>query len=1179
MQHYYALTENEMRELNELSIDSLGVVRKNSATAMSGTAKVLVIGLGGMGLASVWNLKKALLERVGKLRDTDIRFLAIDTDRNDISNKVATGILSESETFLLYNKTIGAIMSLPESLRPASIRSIWPPKSASFNPTLTGEGANQVRLSGRLSLMDSDAYQGIRSRLREAISGLENFVHQKLEVHVIAGIGGGTGSGLCVDMPYIIRSVASELNVPDNNMRVFGHIYLPNVYSGTGGVNMTQAYRNGYAALKEIDYYMNIEEIGETFDAIYPNGPVSSNKNIFNFCTLIGGKIAEAMVVKNAREKAINTCVENLVNQVTRTVTDKSNLDGMSQASMADIFTSQQFRDNISAALNVVMSRGDVNFHESGNYKYTCVGSSALKFPTDSIIEYFIGEIYQKMMQQMDTNVTLLKQAEVDAFAKGVIAPQDVLRPYINAYNQKVDEIFGNYTFNKATVESKDIVSSLAAVVNNVVKSFDESGDMVSRACANASNKAAEIFRNPEKGPRYLAQLLTANSKQGDGIVGYYEKLDSYSGACSSKAESLLNAQYENKRKLDELSATMQRFGHFNKNLDNYKEMLKSIWQDELEIKLNKKLAEEYYLRVGVHTGACYQIRSALDRQYLHYVDIVSYIGKILAANAQTRKNDVFDDSAPGSIFNLTDPLFDDLKDSVRKTVNDKLRNFDDQDVKDFAGGLLAEIIDNPNRWYLENNRMFGESVCADSLRNFIYNYAPFSDIVNKTFSGYFDAAYKTETPAKKETIVKRIVDHLSINAAPMFNVFPSFSWSSAAELCHRFMIIPSNMGEEWSELFNKNLEQKNKNILLSPDKNAIYNYTMYAAFPLWLHQDLTEYESSYYELKSGGVHINESQDMNPPYAQYPSLLPPQQWYRAKQGMIEYKNDRETAFRDELAELVNKAEALGVITRDEMGVYEVTSLAKRPTDEEFARFFRNYVDDRKNYSEGLLAGGAKLWEAMKAVWGCNSHTIFHARSLNADQHENLVELIRKQMKLIGRIKDEVAFAEKINTQYVDETNKEVLVKNERRNISVYLMYGLVYPGERGMWNYRLGDRVFPIISKLEVATSNDLAAYKDYMELAVCQAFYKLEKAREHMKLLEDRKNALNKSVYTNPADYDMLQENFNKYAEKANQVVQNFKDRLSMGYTLTNEEQEIMEFYAQMEKDMRDIFSVFSAE
>jgi hypothetical protein len=50
---YYVLKESELDELNELSSSALGVIQKDSGTAMNPTARVLVIGLGGMGLRTV----------------------------------------------------------------------------------------------------------------------------------------------------------------------------------------------------------------------------------------------------------------------------------------------------------------------------------------------------------------------------------------------------------------------------------------------------------------------------------------------------------------------------------------------------------------------------------------------------------------------------------------------------------------------------------------------------------------------------------------------------------------------------------------------------------------------------------------------------------------------------------------------------------------------------------------------------------------------------------------------------------------------------------------------------------------------------------------------------------------------------------------------------------------------
>ena len=90
----YVLNSEQLRELDELKSNSLGVVEKNSAAAMSETARTLVVGLGGMGLSTVYQLKYTLLERIGALDEKDIRFLAIDTSRMHIFDKDTERIIA-----------------------------------------------------------------------------------------------------------------------------------------------------------------------------------------------------------------------------------------------------------------------------------------------------------------------------------------------------------------------------------------------------------------------------------------------------------------------------------------------------------------------------------------------------------------------------------------------------------------------------------------------------------------------------------------------------------------------------------------------------------------------------------------------------------------------------------------------------------------------------------------------------------------------------------------------------------------------------------------------------------------------------------------------------------------------------------------------------------------------------
>lgn len=1182
MPQLFTLGQNDLTELDELSVGQMGVVRKNCATAMSDTARILVVGLGGMGLSSVHYLKKALIGRIGSLRDSDIQFLALDTSITDIKGKTEEGPLTMSEVRWMHSGTLAGIMNQQVELRPIAFRDPMPPENSGYNPNFDGQGAGQVRLTGRLTIMDNTTYNDVVNDLKNAITQLGDFSQRKLEIHVISGVGGGTGSGLCVDIPYIIRHVARDvLRIPEANTRLFGHVYLPNVYDTVPHINIQNIYRNGYAALKEIDYYMNIDTIYETFDAIYPDGKYSSHKNIYDFCTLIGGHIDGAVVTKDTKQAAIDACVENLVNQVTRTVAKSNAYDVTNNnSSMADIFTGTAFRDNVAMYLNTVLSDGNCNFHQSGNYKYNYVGSSVLQFPNDAIIEYFTGKAFEKTIAQLESNATKLTQADVDAFERGLVAPLEMIRQSVEEYNRKIDEAFSNQIWNKTTVANRDVESVLSVSMNNVLRKFDERGDLVNQACGRVGNKAAAIFKDPAKGPYYLARLLTATAASGGGITGFYEKLGNYGRACISNVESLTDTLSRNKTQKENLAASMQKAFGFNRNLDNYKTVLRAIWIDELKLRLYQKLGNDYYLPMASRIGVCYQIRNVLDHSYLTYADMLTYIGRVMVANAERVKNQVYSDDTPGSIFQLTDIAFDALKSSVRHKLDTKLRGFVDQEVSHFADALLNEVLEHSSDWVLRGVNPLESAPVAIRLREFIYNYPAFTDITGKTFTHYLEEAYRNETDAQKDKIVRTIADWLKTAAAPMCNVSSPFSWIDVDVLCHRFMILPNNMGDAWGDLFTSHMGSRNQNVLMSPDQNAIYNYTLYAAMPIWIHADLSKYEERYYSKvgQDSGFHINESLKMDPPYVDYPPLMPPQQWHRAKQGSYEYTNQFELDYRDQLEKIVAQAEDCGILTRNAQKYYVVECLKTRPTAEQLDTFFEQYVENRTNYAQdGKLIGGERILDALKKEFGTTVAELYQARNVRPDNRDNLVELIRRQMKLTGKLKSELEYFTANVQARVDEINGSVIKNMKRRGYFTCLMYGLIYADEMGRWNYRLGDEVYNITSIRKVKNSTDPAfqGLSDYMEMAACQSYFNLPKADEHMALLRERLAEMDDILDSNPNEVaiaETIKTNVAACTEKANQVLASMKRKTISGRALSMEDNEIKEFYEAMLECIQDM-------
>jgi hypothetical protein len=1205
---YYVLKESELDELNELSSSALGVIQKDSGTAMNPTARVLVIGLGGMGLRTVYELKKTLEDRIGKISDSSshIRFLAIDTSKTELTQMVGTGVLSNKEVFLLHNDKIGA--EIKKSLNPEtrklvsrSVESALPPPTAKFNPTLSGQGANQVRLAGRLSLMESGIFQELTTRIRDAIKGLSDFQNQTLEVYVAAGIGGGSGSGLVIDLPYIVRKILLDLGIGETHTRVFGYVYLPNIYDNGQVANLQNAYSNGYAALKEIDYYMNIDQIGETYNAVYPGwGDVSSSSPIFNVCTLVGGKCSIPIVTKDSKTAAVNCCVAALINQVTSAKAPKADADASTRESIADTFTGQAFMDNVTKCLQQVVTGSEVNFHHSGYYKYNCVGSAMLKFPSNAIVECFVGGVYEDMMTHLRERADAITQKDVDDFAKALISPEDFMRSTLGIFSSQIDAFFDETTWTKNTVASTiEVDNPLAQKMDKILAEFDNSGKLTSDAITAANVKADAIFKDPKRGPLFFAKLLTDSSRSGGKVTGYYERLEQYVQSVHARKTSAETFVSETTPKRVQLAKDMQGMFGFNKSkLASFQEMVKNIYLKKLEAKLCEKLAQEYYRSVNDRIGICYRMKQNLDTNYLYFADIMTRIGEILKNNVAACQKDLNPENAEdGNILAFREEeCLKPLTNSVANTLTAKRRELSDEAIASFGGALAATMLDNKEAWLIAESgaKTFGMSEPAKAFRTFVKAYPPFADIINQTFSGYFEAAYRNEPDSEKNKVIHYLVNYLNNASAPMFNTWQDFGLSSVSQLCYQYMVIPNNMGEFWGKKFKDNIESicatgLGNNIYESPEQSAIYNYTMYAGMPMWLHADLINYEKAYYNDKTKGLHINEHESFRPTYKEYPALMPPEQWFHVNaQSNLKYENKGELTIAAEVKTLVNFCLENGVIHRDEYDERYVVSLIENrppldPKADTVKRFVASYCKKAENKDKkGMPKIGAHLYNAILDHYGRQEVAIAAVGILNVgpETEENLPLIIRKQMKLVALLRDIREYLKSENSIF--SLVKVQVDGNEEREklkeFNQFLFYGLVAPGERGVWSYRLGEKLWPITSKLEIATT--IPELVPYMEMAVYETFKeKVESEdieRKHVDLLKKNVKAMGALIMSGDVTMESLMANYETYTKNADKQLDALVDKVSSGDTLEPEELRVKDFYEALKEDFESFKALF---
>jgi hypothetical protein len=216
------------------------------------TIPTLIIGLGGTGSRVV----KSFCDKMEySYSDSScVKTIAIDTSREELDS------LPDNTQKIFFGLDDLAQIITDISASTHSCESVWFP-SEHYNHTLASgtKGAGQVRPIGRLMFAKNarKIYEGIKSAvLKVQEKRTDPMVSGDLRVIVVCSVAGGTGSGTFLDTGYLIREVLSNLPVKNNNL--MGFLLLPSVFTNTVLKDFSEQQRvsaNGYAALKELDYF------------------------------------------------------------------------------------------------------------------------------------------------------------------------------------------------------------------------------------------------------------------------------------------------------------------------------------------------------------------------------------------------------------------------------------------------------------------------------------------------------------------------------------------------------------------------------------------------------------------------------------------------------------------------------------------------------------------------------------------------------------------------------------------------------------------------------------------------------------------------------------------------------------------------------------------------------------
>lgn len=236
--------------------------------------RTVIVGLGGTGTRVLQYIKGEFQKHFPKGVPPAIRLISIDTaPQTTQAGAVGPIAALEANEFAHITATsIRRLLQTPEM-------QAWTPPLEKWDLSDVLNGAGQRRASGRLSLFRNavSVYNVLNTQINQVkaidLSGvMEDWPDFRVpeeqqtavEVYVVGSLAGGTGSGMFLDIGYMIRDILKE----EGADRVIGAFLLPGIFmKNLAAVDFVAG--NGYASIKELDYWLDKLEEEEVH---YPGG-------------------------------------------------------------------------------------------------------------------------------------------------------------------------------------------------------------------------------------------------------------------------------------------------------------------------------------------------------------------------------------------------------------------------------------------------------------------------------------------------------------------------------------------------------------------------------------------------------------------------------------------------------------------------------------------------------------------------------------------------------------------------------------------------------------------------------------------------------------------------------------------------------------------------------------------
>ena len=834
-----------MAIINNLALSMGGgiISLKQQAKQAENTVSIL-IGLGGTGVDCIREIKTQVYSRIEPdggedatvARYRHIRFLGVDADNancaqdeNPEDKKTAETLsLSEDEAFTLA----GSRVNLKAVKKARDVYTPYAWVSDKIEQTeLYGAGAGGVRQVGRFLLMTraADFMTNLRNMISDAKVGLEN---PKVVVHIFSGMGGGTGSGTFLDVCYMVREIIKN----EKEKFMCGYFFLPDVNVAHVRSNRVKDYipLNGYAAMQELDYCMNLEKNHGKFRQEYTDGKlIDWDRAPVDYCHLISAQDNNGIVRQDAYNYAMKVTSEYALEFL-----KKSNLSAIVHKSFGF------------------------------NIKYLTIGASSAVVPLKEINTYLATRFFDGFSE---VGKDIPDESDVWNFTVGVFgedkSDKDILsRVYDAIYATLQGDAKNSYTQWDGTAKQMEkngdqemvyfYEDQTAEKEVILAKNRDRLLDAENRDSLISRVKKImyTVITDINRGPVFGFNILNgANDFSIDNVI---------SGLITTNTEKLNSLRKYTKGKEDERNDAKNDWdAHniFNKS-DRFKTYVNKVY----DIEQQRYLEKSYLYMDELLNSVKLQIRKISTEYYSVLSQIYKNLRETFKDNSSVLAKGIIVDEVKGfekSLIDINDP-------NMQQALVGELRKVSPNIV---FRQLIEALLDDEKSW--KSDAKIARTVTGFFVGEKKENKEPgiFHDFADKTIENFLEIVYDTDDKDKiADKIKKEWLSMLHSSAAPLVYKDNKVYEVTIATLCRMSVPIGAlSLKKAADEYIQVNSDTE---IAVTGAKDRLSCLTYAAGFPICSLMGLDKVEREYFMTSHIGDHSYESTGLDTEFSDWREL-------------------------------------------------------------------------------------------------------------------------------------------------------------------------------------------------------------------------------------------------------------------------------------------------------------------